>query len=270
MATHDTSTTTQIARAGTRALAVRSSALVARGLRDLARDSNWLIKKVFTGRSQHLAVSSVGQVCAISEHVHHGTAQVALYDIELSVPTMTLAPPAGEVSSSPEPGAVFSWSPNAHYLAGASSAWPSGLHVHGVREKLSTRPSSYARCGKLDGAADADVGHAPTQVACHHCIDVLVSWIWIILEQGSRLHDLAGLAVAALRNLQIDPCRLQRMAPIGIKSFDGRDFGAGDSAHRGDARPGRATFDMDGAGAAHPDATTKLGPGEAELVADHP
>ena len=97
MATHDTSTTTQIARAGTRALAVRSSALVARGLRDLARDSNWLIKKVFTGRSQHLAISPAGQVCAISEHVHHGSSQVALYDIELSVPTMTLAPPAGEV-----------------------------------------------------------------------------------------------------------------------------------------------------------------------------
>src|ERR1700745_126357 len=150
------------------------------------------------------------------------------------------------------------------------SASPSGPHVHGVREKLSTRSSSYARCGKLDGAADADVGHTPTQVACHHRIDVLVSWIWIILEQGSRLHDLAGLAVTALRNLQIDPCGLQRMAPIGIESFDGRDFGAGDCAHRGDARPGRATFDMDGAGAAHPDATTKLGPCEAELVADYP
>src|ERR1700757_1742419 len=144
MATHDTSTTTQIARTGTRALAVRSSALVARGLRDLARDSNWLIKKVFTGRSQHLAVSPAGQVCAISEHVHHGTAQVALYDIELSVPTMTLAPPAGEVSSSPEPGAVFSWSPNARYLAGASSAWPSGLHLFDLQGKL--------YLGKIGGA----------------------------------------------------------------------------------------------------------------------
>src|ERR1700746_3604787 len=102
MATHDTSTTTQIARTGTRALAVRSSALVARGLRDLTRDSNWLSKKVFTGRSQHLAISPTGEVCAISGHVHHGQAQVALYDIELSVPTMTLAVPAGGVSVSPE------------------------------------------------------------------------------------------------------------------------------------------------------------------------
>jgi len=162
MATHDTSTTTQIARTGTRALAVRSSALVARGLRDLARDSNWLIKKVFTGRSQHLAVSPAGQVCAISEHVHHGTAQVALYDIELSVPAMTLAPPAGEVSSSPEPGAVFSWSPNARYLAGASSAWPSGLHLFDLQGKL--------YLGKIGGA---DI--APANLAWSDSADYFVA-----------------------------------------------------------------------------------------------
>src|ERR1700751_2943746 len=162
MATHDTSTTTQIARTGTRALAVRSSALVARGLRALARDSNWLIKKVFTGRSQHLAVSAVGQVGAISEHVHPGTAQVALYDIEWSVPTMPLPPPAGEVSSSPEPGAVFSWSPNAHYLAGASSAWPSGLHLFDLQGKL--------YLGKIGGA---DI--APANLAWSDSADYFVA-----------------------------------------------------------------------------------------------
>jgi WD40 repeat protein len=136
MGIHDASMTTQIARTGTRALAVRSSALVARGLRDLTRDSNWLIKKVFTGRSQHLAISSAAQVCAISEHVHHGTAQVALYDIELSVPTMTLAPPAGDVSNSSESGSVFSWSPSARYLAGASDSWPAGVHLFDLEGKL--------------------------------------------------------------------------------------------------------------------------------------
>src|SRR6202011_4752688 len=98
MGTHNTPISNQIARTGARALAVRSSALVARGLRDLTRDSNWLIKKVFTGRSQHLAISPTGEVCAISAHVHHGKAQVALYDIELSVPTMTLTVPAGGVT----------------------------------------------------------------------------------------------------------------------------------------------------------------------------
>ena len=39
----------QIVPAASRGLAVRSAALVVRGLRDMARDSNWLIKKVFPG-----------------------------------------------------------------------------------------------------------------------------------------------------------------------------------------------------------------------------
>ena len=133
MAAHDTSSTKQIARTQSGALAVRSSALVARGLRDLARESNWLIKKVFTGRSQHLAISSAGQVCAISTSIHHGTSQVALYDIELSVPTMTLSVPMAGKRADPTDSesdahanslAAFSWSPGARYLVAAWSGWP--------------------------------------------------------------------------------------------------------------------------------------------------
>jgi WD40 repeat protein len=144
MDTHEHIGSKQIARAGGSALAVRSSALVARGLRDLARDSNWLIKKVFTGRSQQLAVSSGGQVCAISTHIHHGTAQVALYDIELSVPTMALSVPdrtrSFSIDSSADASllatAAFSWSPDARYLAGAWSGWAPGLHLFDLHGKL--------------------------------------------------------------------------------------------------------------------------------------
>lgn len=136
MDTHDASSTKQIARAGAGALAVRSSAIVARGLRDLARDSNWLIKKVFTGRSQHLAISSAGQVCATSTHVHHGTSQVALYDIELSIPTMALSVPNGAPAAPPDSPAVFSWSPDARYLVGTWSGWPAGLHLFDLHGKL--------------------------------------------------------------------------------------------------------------------------------------
>jgi len=69
----DNATTKQIVPAGSQALSLRSSALVVRGLRDLARDSNWLIKKVFAGRSTHLAISPTGQLCAISPQAHHAT-----------------------------------------------------------------------------------------------------------------------------------------------------------------------------------------------------
>src|SRR5215472_458314 len=109
METIDKPVTREIACTGTRALALRSSALVARGLRDLARDSNWLVKKVFTGHSQHLAISTLGQVCAVSQHVNHGTAQLALYDIELSILTMALAVPGATVSGFAESPAAFTW-----------------------------------------------------------------------------------------------------------------------------------------------------------------
>jgi hypothetical protein len=39
--------------------------------------------------------------------------------------------------------------------------------------------------------------------------------ILLACEQRSRLHDLAGLAVTALRHLQIHPGLLQRMVAIG-------------------------------------------------------
>ena len=48
----------QIVPAASRGLAVRSAALVVRGLRDMARDSNWLIKKVFP--EFHAAPSDFG------------------------------------------------------------------------------------------------------------------------------------------------------------------------------------------------------------------
>lgn len=158
--------TRQIARTGPNALALRSSALVARGLRDLARDSNWLIKKVFTGKSQHLAISPAGQVCAISTHVHHGTAQVALFDIELSIPTMTLAVPAGARACSPDAPAAFSWSPDARYLAAAWSGWPAGLHLFDLHGKFylgrvsesESMPSHLAYSDRADYFAATDRG----------------------------------------------------------------------------------------------------------------
>ena len=118
------------------ALAVRSTALVARGLRDLARDSNWLIKKVFTGRSPHLAVSAAGQVCAVSPPIRHTAQRVVLYDIELSVPTMALTVPNQLPVSSTDLPASFAWSPTSRYLAAAWGAWQSALHFFDLHGKL--------------------------------------------------------------------------------------------------------------------------------------
>ena len=56
----------QIVPAASRGLALRSAALVGRGLRDMARDSNWLIKKVFPGFTPRLAISAMGTLSLIA------------------------------------------------------------------------------------------------------------------------------------------------------------------------------------------------------------
>ncbi|MGB7309720.1 MAG: hypothetical protein WBC67_11715 [Candidatus Acidiferrales bacterium] len=88
--------TQQIVATPPQALALRSSTIVARGLRDLARDSNWLIKKIFSARCSQLAISASGQVCAVASLAPLGTELVCLFDIELSVPISMLAIPPGQ------------------------------------------------------------------------------------------------------------------------------------------------------------------------------
>ncbi|MGH9725635.1 MAG: hypothetical protein ACRD41_11265, partial [Candidatus Acidiferrales bacterium] len=89
METRENARAGQIVAASPQALVVRSAALVVRGLRDLARDSNWLIKKVFPERAAHLSISSAGQVAAIGVRAR----RVVLYDIERCVPTLALSVP---------------------------------------------------------------------------------------------------------------------------------------------------------------------------------
>ena len=137
MATRPPTSVSEIVPARPQALAVRSAALVARGLRDLARDSNWLIKRVFTGHAPQIAISASGQFCMASPTVRHGAERIALYDIELSRATMTLSV-AGEASAS-ESGlsATFAWSPTGRTLIAAWQGWPPELHAFDIQGKAS-------------------------------------------------------------------------------------------------------------------------------------
>jgi Tol biopolymer transport system component len=140
METHEKSATKQIVHTPPQGLAVRSAALVVRGLRDLTRDSNWLIKKVFTGQSSHMAISPAGQVCTLSPQVRYGSQRVVLYDIELSAAMMALSVP-GETGtfqpgSADEEAAAFAWSPSARYLVAAWGAWHPQLHLFDVHGKM--------------------------------------------------------------------------------------------------------------------------------------
>ena len=125
----------QIVRAPSQALAARSAAIVARGLRDLARDSNWRVKKVFAGNSPRLAISPAGQVCAVSHFALQGAERLAVYDIESGALSMALSVP-GENSACPaETRAVLAWSPAGRQVVAAWAAWRPELHAFDLHEK---------------------------------------------------------------------------------------------------------------------------------------
>lgn len=125
----------QIVPAAAQGLAVRSSALVVRGLRDLARDSNWLVKKVFPGHTSRLAISSTGAVAAISPNAHTGARRVVLYDVELSGMTLAFSVPGENSADEKELPAAFAWSPSARQLVAARGAWQPALHVFDLQRK---------------------------------------------------------------------------------------------------------------------------------------
>src|SRR6266699_746485 len=65
--------------------------------------------------------------------------------------------------------------------------------------------------GAMDRAADADVRGAAADGAVHRRIDVVIRWMGLFGQQHRRRHELARLAVSALRRLLGDPRRLQAL-----------------------------------------------------------
>src|SRR3546814_12833675 len=63
--------------------------------------------------------------------------------------------------------------------------------------------ASYSCRGAADGADDALVAAAAADVALHPLEDLLVAGAGRCRQQRGRLHDLAGLAEAALRPLHV-------------------------------------------------------------------
>ena len=127
-----------IIRAPGSALAIRSAALIARGLRDLARDANWLTTKVFSGRSPQVAISSRGQVCAVAPHKKGEPQRLIVYDAERGAPALALTVPNEAVSfgSSLAARAAFAWSPSAQFLVAAWGLWEPALHLFDMHAKM--------------------------------------------------------------------------------------------------------------------------------------
>ena len=122
----------------------------------------------------------------------------------------------------------------------------------------------------MDGPSNARVGTAAADVAGHRFIDVLVGRLGILVQQDGGAHDLSGLAVAALRDVDFDPGALHGMGIVARKAFDGGDVLAGNAGERRYARADRDAVKMDGAGSAKRHAAAEFCAGEAEGIANHP
>src|SRR5882672_11106332 len=123
----------------------------------------------------------------------------------------------------------------------------------------------------LDSLADAHISAAATDVSGHGGVDVAIARVGVGREQGRRGHDLAGLAIAALRDLQRDPGLLDLLA--GWSGADGLDRGdalAGRGRDRRDARAHGLAVDVHRARAAQRHAAAEFRAGHPEHIAQHP
>src|SRR5271155_315043 len=109
--------------------------------------------------------------------------------------------------------------------------------------------SRSRRC-RLDGGGDPLIAPTATDVAAHHADDLGLGRIFAGREQGRRLHDLPGLAIAALWDIEGAPGLLHRMVAIGVEPFDRHHRAAVGIADCGDAGAGCLAVDVDRAGAA--------------------
>src|SRR5690606_31506406 len=120
--------------------------------------------------------------------------------------------------------------------------------------------------GALNGADDAHIGPAAADVAVHVFDDLLPRGVGVAFEKSCRLHDLPGLAVAALRYLLGNPRLLKRMAGVRGQTFNGCHRPSGYILKPGNAGACRRAIDMNRAGPALRDAATELGAGELQML----
>src|SRR6516162_6421272 len=115
----------------------------------------------------------------------------------------------------------------------------------------------------LIGAAAANVGDG--------AVDIRVAWRRVVLEQGGDRHDHPALAIAALRNVVVDPGLLHLMQrAVGGEPLDRRDLTGANRTDRYRAGPRRDPVDVHRAGATLGDAAAVFGSCQTERVAQYP
>src|SRR6266478_5409709 len=132
--------------------------------------------------------------------------------------------------------------------------------------------SSSTQTGRLlDRSPDSPIGPAAADVSCHRRIDMGIVGMGGRHEQRRRGHDLPRLTIAALDDLQIEPCLLDLAPGDGLADrFDRGYIAIADRADRQNTGSHGFTVEMDCAGTALSDAATEFRTGQTEDIAQCP
>jgi hypothetical protein len=122
----------------------------------------------------------------------------------------------------------------------------------------------------MDCVFDALVTTAAADVAGHRFAYLIVVGFWILYQQRRSLHDLAGLAISALWDIQLTPGFLNGVIAGGMKAFDGCDLPADHVGNRGDAGANGLFVDNHGACAAQSLATAKFRARQSGFIPEKP
>ncbi|CDG51202.1 hypothetical protein HALA3H3_130030 [Halomonas sp. A3H3] len=125
-------------------------------------------------------------------------------------------------------------------------------------------------CGALYGADNPHIGSAAADITVHMFNDLLTRGIGVALKKCRCLHELSGLAIAALRHLFVDPGLLKRMARIWRQPLNRCYFTASHVLEPSHAGARRRAIDMNRTGSALRDAAAELGASELQMLPDHP
>src|SRR6266849_938489 len=114
----------------------------------------------------------------------------------------------------------------------ATNPWRKRRRLTFSMRAWSVATTRSCRCGP-DGRGDALIAAAAADVAAHRVVDLPLGGVIGRGEEGGRLHDLGGLAVAALRHVERAPGLLHGVHAVRVEAFDGDHRAAGDVAQRG-------------------------------------
>src|SRR5882672_11166463 len=131
--------------------------------------------------------------------------------------------------------------------------------------------SATSDCRAVNCGPNTLIGATSAHIAGHRGIDVGIAWLRRCGKQRRRRHDLTGLTIATLDDVELEP-RLPQRVPnrrLADRLNRGDSFVA-DGVDPRDARARRHAVDMHGARTAQRDAASELRATHAEHVAQHP